>query len=263
MPKKFDLQFFADGDGTANGDGGNVSEPEKVFTQADLERIVKDRVDRVNKKYADYDELKQTRAALEAAGLSLEEIQEIRRKKEESAKAKESEPLKKDDHERAVAQYKAQLEAKQKEVAAKEAEIEQERKANREYRMETSAVSAISKHEGIPKLLLPHVMSSLLVEKVNGREYVRVVGEDGEPRLNKRGEVMTVDEFVSSLRDDPDFSRCFKGTGTTGSGTPANRGQGRAGAFVLSREDAGDPMKYRAAREAATRAGQELQIATE
>lgn len=89
--RKFDLQFFADGDGTANGDGGNVNEPEKVFTQADLDRVVKERIDRERKKYADYDELKKSKEELEALKRGeLSELERERKEKEALKAAKEA-----------------------------------------------------------------------------------------------------------------------------------------------------------------------------
>lgn len=83
MARFFDLQFHADGDapkggeGNKTGDGGHGNEqPEKNFTQADVDRIVADRLKREKEKYADYDDLK-ARAKklgdLEAAQMSEQE----------------------------------------------------------------------------------------------------------------------------------------------------------------------------------------------
>ena len=129
------------------------------------------------------------------------------------------------------------------------------------YLVDAAATEAIAAAKGIPQLLLPHVKSAVKVIEEDGKYQVRVVGPDGSPRMNAKGEFLGIKDYVSEMRESEVFSRAFEGTGTTGSGTPANRGQTRPGSFILSREDARDPMKYRAAREAATKAGQELQIA--
>ena len=226
MPKKFDLQFFADGDGTANGDGGNVSEPEKVFTQADLDRVVKERIDRERKKYADYDELKKTRAALEEAGLSLEEVQELRRKQEENAKRQEQDDIKKGNTEKILAQMN---EKHGKEVSELKAQLEQKEKFVRDYVVESAANAAIANMKGVAKLLLPHVKDALSVEMDEGKIHVRVLGKDGEARVNSKGEHMTAEEYVAELRNDDVFSRAFEGTGTSGSGVPSSKAPGRFG----------------------------------
>lgn len=58
-PYKLDLQLFADSGGEEGEGAGNGGEGgEKTFTQAELDRILADRLDRDRKKYADYDDLK-------------------------------------------------------------------------------------------------------------------------------------------------------------------------------------------------------------
>ena len=62
----FDLQLFA-GEGDEGTDKGgddqnkDTNKDEKTFTQADLDKIVADRLAREQKKYADYEELKKFR----------------------------------------------------------------------------------------------------------------------------------------------------------------------------------------------------------
>ena len=159
---------------------------------------------------------------------------------------------------------KAQLlESHKKELAARDEAIQKMKGTLESYLVDAAATEAIAAAKGIPQLLLPHVKSAVKVIEEDGKYQVRVVGPDGSPRMNAKGEFLGIKDFVSEMRESEVFSRAFEGTGTTGSGTPANRGQTRPGSFILSREDARDPMKYRAAREAATKAGQELQIATE
>ncbi len=62
----FNLQLFADPN-TDDGNGSPAPEakPEKSFTQAELDQVLKDRLERERKKYADYDELKASREELQ------------------------------------------------------------------------------------------------------------------------------------------------------------------------------------------------------
>lgn len=73
--------------GGAGGDGGGGAggeTPPKTFTQEDLDKIVKERLERERKKYADYDDLK--KAAEELSKLKDSEKSEVERLKAEAAK---------------------------------------------------------------------------------------------------------------------------------------------------------------------------------
>jgi len=201
-------------------------------------------------------ELEKTVRAYEGVGMTPEEIAELVKAREEAEKASLE---KKGEWETLKAQM---LEKHQKELESRDREVEKMKQTLESYLVDAAATEAIASAKGIPQLLLPHVKSAVKVVEEDGAYKVRVMGKDG-PRVNAKGEFLTIKDLVAEMRESEIFSRAFEGTGTTGSGTPANRGQTRPGSFILSREDAKDPMKYRAAREAATRAGQELQIAAE
>ena len=190
-------------------------------------------------------------------GKSPEEIAELVKSQEDAEKAKLEQ---KGEWEKLKAQL---LESHKKELATRDEAVQEMKGTLESYLVDAAATEAIAAAKGIPQLLLPHVKSAVKVIEEDGKYQVRVVGPDGSPRMNAKGEFLGIKDFVSEMRESEVFSRAFEGTGTTGSGTPANRGNVRPGSFILSREDARDPMKYRAAREAATKAGQELQIATE
>jgi len=193
----------------------------------------------------------------EGLGKSPDEIAELVKAQEESEKSKLEQ---KGEWEKLKAQL---LDSHKKELTARDEAVQKMKGTLESYLVDAAATEAIAAAKGIPQLLLPHVKSAVKVIEEDGKYQVRVVGPDGSPRMNAKGEFLGIKDFVSEMRESEIFSRAFEGTGTTGSGTPANRGSVRPGSFILSREDARDPMKYRAAREAATKAGQELQIATE
>ena len=202
-------------------------------------------------------ELEKLARQYQGLGKSPDEIAELVKAQEESEKNKLEQ---KGEWEKLKAQL---LESHKKELSARDEAVQKMKGTLESYLVDAAATEAIAAAKGIPQLLLPHVKSAVKVIEEDGKYQVRVVGPDGSPRMNAKGEFLGIKDFVSEMRESEVFSRAFEGTGTTGSGTPVNRGQTRPGSFILSREDAKDPMKYRAAREAATKAGQELQIATE
>lgn len=64
--KLFNLQLFADPNSNdGNGNPAPEAKPEKSFTQAELDQIVKDRLERERRKYADYNDLKASREELQ------------------------------------------------------------------------------------------------------------------------------------------------------------------------------------------------------
>src|SRR5690625_3502034 len=102
---KMDLQFFAEGgeEGEQDGiDGGMEAEgsEDKTFTQAELDEIIANRIERERKKYADYDDVKTKLSELEKeaeerrlAELSEKERAEELAKKYEQEKSELAEQL--------------------------------------------------------------------------------------------------------------------------------------------------------------------------
>ena len=92
------------------------------------------------------------------------------------------------------------------------------------YLVDSSAVSAIARHQGESKLLLPIVKSNCrVVRDPDGRARVVVLQADGKtPRItNKQGSTdnMGIEEFIESLKADDAYARAFDGTKTKGTGT--------------------------------------------
>jgi hypothetical protein len=59
------------------------------------------------------------------------------------------------------------------------------------------------------RLLRPHLESSVAVVEEDGRDVVRVIGDDGAPRWGLRGS-MTVAELLHDLRRDPELIGIFQ-----------------------------------------------------
>ena len=87
----------------------------------------------------------------------------------------------------------------------------------------TAASEAIAKHQGNPALLLREVEANLdVAELEDGTIHAYVKDEGGNPLLNDQGEVMAVDEFVATMKEQPDYQAAFKGNGQSGSGAPSD-----------------------------------------
>jgi len=88
--------------------------------------------------------------------------------------------------------------------------------------VKNAALSAISKHEGRARALLPHVESAVDVRfNDDGTEELIVLDERRQPRVSpSQGSTgyMSVEEYVQELKGDPDFRGNFKGTDASGGG---------------------------------------------
>ena len=97
--------------------------------------------------------------------------------------------------------------------------------------VDSAATSMVSELKGTPKLLLPHIKNMTEVIKgEDGKFQVRVLNEEGQHRVNKNGDFMTIRELVEEMRSDAIFARAFDGEGASGGGTSsgAHRGGGSA-----------------------------------
>lgn len=150
----------------------------------------------------------------EEAGMSPEEIKELREKQE---KQKFREMERKGEWEK----LKSQLtETYQQELSKKDEELQKMRQSMERNLVDREVTAAIAKHDGIDLFLRPHVRESVkLVEDDNGNLVPRVVDSDGSPKFNSKGDYMGVDEFVASLREHEEFGLAFKGRGQSGAGT--------------------------------------------
>lgn len=157
----------------------------------------------------------------EALGKSDEEIAELLRKAED---AETSEAERKGEWDKLRAQmnekHEAALKAKDETVGAMRARLNAEL-------VDAKAVAAIAAAKGVPELLLPHVQRHV---RVDDEFNVQVVDAKGDPRVNGKGEPLTIAELVAEMRGSEVFGRAFEGSGHSGSGTPPGSGAGGAGA---------------------------------
>lgn len=189
----------------------------------------------------------------EGLGKTPDEIQEILKK---MAEDEENTLAKKGEFEKLKAQL---LEQHKKELDAKDHELLGMKSSLESYLVDTTATKAIAENNGNVTLLLPHVKSRVRVVNDNGKYSTQVLLPDGSaPMLNAKGEPVSIADFVKAMRDDEVFQPAFKSSGNTGSGGAG--GGGGSKPYVITRADAKDNRKYMAAKEAAEKAGQTLEI---
>jgi len=164
----------------------------------------------------------------ESLGKSDEEIQSLltaaeQAEQEKATKAGEWDKLRAQMNEK----HEAALKAKADEASKMRTTLER-------YLVDAAATSAIAAAKGVPELLLPHVQQHVKVVEEDGDYIARVVDQRGDPRVNAKGEHMTISELVAEMRQSEVFGRAFEASGNTGIGKQPGNGAGGAGATKKS-----------------------------
>ncbi|RZL39236.1 MAG: hypothetical protein EOP35_04155 [Rubrivivax sp.] len=92
--------------------------------------------------------------------------------------------------------------------------------------IDADATAAIAAAKGVPALLLPHVRASVRVIEDGGDFKVQVVDAAGNPRVNGKGEFLSIADLVGEMRQSDVYGRAFEPTGTTGGGSQQGGGGG-------------------------------------
>lgn len=97
-----------------------------------------------------------------------------------------------------------------------------------------AAIKAVATAEGSPELLLPHVKARVRVVEEGGKFLVRVVDAAGNPRVDGKGEYLSITDLVSEMRQNPIFAPCFpKAQGSNAPGSTS----GPRGASIKGKID--------------------------
>lgn len=112
------------------------------------------------------------------------------------------------------------------------AELDADRNFIRETLADSVATKEIAGLQGNVKLLLPHVLREIKVERgADGKWGAVVVDAKGNARIsNAKGEPMTIAELVAEFKARDEFAIAFKGSGASGSGASGSSTGGNAGA---------------------------------
>lgn len=124
-------------------------------------------------------------------------------------------------------QHKTELSKKDSDVLKMRGNLER-------YLVDAQAVAAISELKGAPALLLPHVKASVKVVEEGDQFVTRVVDSNGNPRVNGKGEFLSIRDLVSEMRSSDVYGRAFDATGISGGG--AQNGQPGTGSKTMKRE---------------------------
>lgn len=186
----------------------------------------------LNKVRKEADQAEKRAKSFESFGKTPEEISELLKKAEEdevnkATRSGEWDKLKAQMNE----QHTKALAEKDKVIAALKSRLEQEL-------VDAKAVEAISEKKGVAQLLLPHVRENVrVVENDAGELVVRVMGADKTtPRLNTKGDYMTIAELVEEMSKSDVFSRAFEPSGNGGSGSKGGGGGNYSGPNPFKKE---------------------------
>lgn len=172
-----------------------TTQVEKTFTQEELDRIVADRIARERKK-----------AEKKLEGIDLEEARKIMQEREQAEIERQKE---RGEFENILKQT---VEKKDQEITAYKQKLH-------ETLVDGSLLNAASKHDAVS----PDQVSQLLKGKVRLADDggVEVLDDQGTPRYNSEGNLLSVDELVSDfLTANPHFVRASGG----GTGSMGNAG---------------------------------------
>jgi len=198
-------------------------------------------------------------------GLDADKARSALQKVEDMANWKPEEKVK----EQIEAIKKQLVEKHQGELGARETSIKTMTSQLEKVMVEASAIKALAEHKGSTTLLLPHVKSATRMRQTDKGEYiVEVVDANGQVRISPAAgstAPMTIAELVAEMKNNNTYSPAFEGTGASGSGANGGTGGpggGKGGTHVISEADAKNVTKYRAAKDAAQKAGCQLEIRT-
>lgn len=191
------------------------------------------RKERVSRRDLDK-KLRTFRERLKKIGLDPEEVDEldddtlaetfavVNKKETPSPKPNDGATITKAEHETLLAGVKKTVEKDLQKANDRAAALQ---RALESQVIETAALQAIGSAKGTPKLLMPHIRSTVKVIEEDGKFEVRVLDEKGEPR-EKGGKWMGVADLVEEMRNSEDFSRAFDATNNGGGGAPPGGGGG-------------------------------------
>jgi hypothetical protein len=208
--------YADDGDnpGSTNAPGGNGGGEGATLTQADVDRIVGERLSRAEAGF----EKKHDLASLTA---DAAELAGIKAKREEDTEARRiSELTKSGDFDKLRADYDSRLAAK--DVALKTVVSLTEDKLRSAFGAIAMARVAGQLHEeakpAFAKMITDRLGVKLDVE--DGRVSVFPLGDSGHPAYNASGDPLTIDETVDALLKTNAFMRKPSGGGSGSTPTP-------------------------------------------
>lgn len=90
----------------------------------------------------------------------------------------------------------------------------------------SAAAAEIEKAGGSPLLLLPHVKGAAKLIEENGKHFVRLFDDKGDPIIDNQGAYLTLGGYVNQLKSVEGYGSAFKSSGSTGGGSQQTGGSG-------------------------------------
>lgn len=190
----------------------------KFRLDVDISDALKDATSKANREAAQSRHLIK---AWEKLGKSPDEIEELLAA---HAKAEEDKAAKGGEWDKLKLQM---VEKHGKELEGERAKGTRLRGTLERHLIDGAATAAIAEAKGVPQLLLPHVRAHVKVVEENDEFVARVVDAKGDPRVDGKGNFMSIGDLVSEMRQNEVFGRAFESSGAGGSGTPPNGGGGK------------------------------------
>jgi hypothetical protein len=212
------LDFYEEKDGVWVLDADLPPPPDNTSIRKDLQTERQRRQD-LEKKIERWEKL----------GKTDEEIQELIAKAEEreltdAEKKGEWDKLKT----QMVEKHTTEINRLTKKIGDLEGTVSNKDKVIHTLTVDTAAAAAIAEHKGRQKLLMPFVKDRIkVVEGEDGTISLQVLDEDKKtPKVNGKGEPMSVIELVAEMRTNEDYGSLFESSGSSGGGTPPGGGGG-------------------------------------
>lgn len=131
----------------------------------------------------------------------------------------------------------------------------------RKLLVDNQAMKAIEAQKGDVELLLPHVSGRVKVIEKDDDFDIQVLTEQGEPAVDGEAKPITIEALVKGMVKK--FPAAFKGAGSAGGGGGGKDnapGSPQGGVLTITKSEARDVSKYRAARERAAKEGLRLEL---
>lgn len=115
--------------------------------------------------------------------------------------------------------------------------------------LEKEVNSAIASQDGISELLDEKVKKNVKLEETEEGYNIKVVDENGFDMVDEKGNKMSLEDYVASLKDHPTFSYAFKAPKASGAGTKSSEGGNSAGGPDPTKQKSRSKMTQKEQRE--------------
>lgn len=145
--------------------------------------------------------------------VDVEKYRELTQKEQQ---AEEELLMKKNEFEKLRERDREEYEAK---INALQSKNEKLNSSLNNYVIEKQLSEAISKHDGNPLFLAPHMQNRVELAETDGGFEIVVKDASGGNMFNQEGGKATVEDLVKEFKNNEMFMGAFKGNGASGTGT--------------------------------------------